>query len=148
MTESPRSHIYTYTESKQSNHTRVIYSSSEISVAYIPSTNGFPETYLSQRSAKTNHKHKMASITEVCTSEAPGPFPIFSQAIKANGFVFCSGSVGFDKDTMKLVEGGIKAETVLILTLSLRNTAKLMGSIGTNTQKPCGCSESCGVRFQ
>jgi 2-iminobutanoate/2-iminopropanoate deaminase len=60
----------------------------------------------------------MASIAEVRTSEAPAPLPVFSQAIKANGFVFCSGNIGFDKDTMKLVDGGIKGQTVGTLTRS------------------------------
>ena len=49
----------------------------------------------------------MAAITEVHTPEAQAPLPVFSQAIKANGFVFCSGNIGFDKDTTKLVDGGI-----------------------------------------
>jgi Endoribonuclease L-PSP len=89
----------------------------------------------------------MASITEVRTSEAPRPLPVFSQAIKANGFVFCSGSIGFDKDTMQLVDGGIKAQTVLIPAKSPKQTNNLMGFTGTNTQKPCGCSKSCRYRF-
>ena len=54
----------------------------------------------------------MSSITEVKTPNAPKPLPVFSQAIKANGFVFVSGNIGLDKDTWALVEGGIKAQTV------------------------------------
>jgi hypothetical protein len=92
---------------------------------------------------RDDSSRKMASITEVGTSEAPGPLPIFSQSIKANGFVFCSGSTGFDEDTMQLVDGGIKAQTVLIPTKSPEQTNNLMAFTGTNTQKPCGCSESC-----
>ncbi|KAH8821298.1 endoribonuclease L-PSP [Xylogone sp. PMI_703] len=53
----------------------------------------------------------MAEITEVKTTNAPAPMPVFSQAIKANGMVFLSGNIGLDKDTWKLVEGGIKAQT-------------------------------------
>jgi 2-iminobutanoate/2-iminopropanoate deaminase len=54
----------------------------------------------------------MSAITEISTKSAPAPLPVFSQAIKANGFVFVSGNIGLDKDTWALVEGGIKAQTV------------------------------------
>jgi hypothetical protein len=54
----------------------------------------------------------MSGITEIKTKNAPAPLPVFSQAIKANGFVFVSGNIGFEKDTMTLAEGGIKAQTV------------------------------------
>jgi enamine deaminase RidA (YjgF/YER057c/UK114 family) len=57
-------------------------------------------------------EEKMSGITEVSTKTAPAPLPVFSQAIKANGFVFVSGNIGLDKDTWTLVEGGIKAQTV------------------------------------
>lgn len=55
---------------------------------------------------------KMSTITEISTKNAPSPLAVFSQAIKANGFVFVSGNIGLDKDTWMLVEGGIKAQTV------------------------------------
>ncbi|KAI8657038.1 hypothetical protein NCS56_01309500 [Fusarium sp. Ph1] len=45
----------------------------------------------------------------VSTKEAPCPFPQFSQAIKYNGLVFCSGNVGLIPGTdLKLVEGTVK----------------------------------------
>jgi len=52
------------------------------------------------------------TITEVKTPHSPAPLPVFSQAIKANGMVFVSGNIGLDPVTWKLVEGGIKAQTV------------------------------------
>jgi enamine deaminase RidA (YjgF/YER057c/UK114 family) len=54
----------------------------------------------------------MNAITEIKTPNAPAPLPVFSQAIKANGFVFVSGNIELNKDTWTLVEGGIKAQTV------------------------------------
>lgn len=48
----------------------------------------------------------------VLTKAAPPPLPQFSQAIKCNGMLYCSGNVGVDPATMKLVDGGIKAEAV------------------------------------
>ncbi|KAL6354990.1 hypothetical protein LRP88_12348 [Fusarium phalaenopsidis] len=45
----------------------------------------------------------------VSTKEAPCPFPQFSQAIKYNGLVFCSGNVDLIPGTdLKLVEGTVK----------------------------------------
>lgn len=49
----------------------------------------------------------------VLTEKAPPPLPgVLSQAIVANGFVFCSGQVAADPKTSKLVEGDIQARTV------------------------------------
>jgi len=48
----------------------------------------------------------------VLTDKAPKPLPIYSQAIVANGFVFCSGQVPMDPATMKLADGDVQAHTV------------------------------------
>jgi enamine deaminase RidA (YjgF/YER057c/UK114 family) len=51
--------------------------------------------------------------TPILTSNAPKPLPgIYSQAIVANGFVYCSGSVPMDAETMKIIDGDIQAHTV------------------------------------
>ena len=53
------------------------------------------------------------SRTAVVTEKAPKAIPgIYSQAIVANGFVYCSGCVPMDASTMKLIEGDIQAHTV------------------------------------
>ncbi len=38
--------------------------------------------------------------------------PLFSQAVIHNGTVYCSGSIGIDALTMKVVEGSIEDRTV------------------------------------
>lgn len=43
----------------------------------------------------------------VSTDKAPPPLPFFSQAIKCQGMVYCSGSIGVDPKTSKLVDGGV-----------------------------------------
>ncbi|KAL8353059.1 hypothetical protein RB601_003084 [Gaeumannomyces tritici] len=54
----------------------------------------------------------MASKTPVLTDKAPKPLPgIYSQAIKANGFVFVSGAVPMDATTMQIIDGDIQAHT-------------------------------------
>jgi enamine deaminase RidA (YjgF/YER057c/UK114 family) len=55
----------------------------------------------------------MPEKQSVLTENAPAPLPgIYSQAIVANGFVYCSGSVPMDAQTGKIIEGDIKAHTV------------------------------------
>jgi 2-iminobutanoate/2-iminopropanoate deaminase len=47
----------------------------------------------------------------VGTDKAAAPIGPYSQAIKANGFVFVAGEKGIDPKTGKIVPGGIEAET-------------------------------------
>lgn len=55
----------------------------------------------------------MSTKTPVLTSNAPKPLPgIYSQAIVAGGFVFCSGAVPMDAETGKLIDGDVQAHTV------------------------------------
>jgi enamine deaminase RidA (YjgF/YER057c/UK114 family) len=63
----------------------------------------------------------MASKTAVLTSKAPKPLPgIYSQAIICNGMVYCSGAVPMDPETGKLIDGDVKAHTVLLPYSCLR----------------------------
>jgi 2-iminobutanoate/2-iminopropanoate deaminase len=51
---------------------------------------------------------------EVATSSAPAAMGPYSQAIEADGFVFCSGQLGMDPATGKLADGiGAQAEQAL-----------------------------------
>ncbi|TVY53177.1 RutC family protein [Lachnellula suecica] len=63
----------------------------------------------------------------VKTTNAPPPMPFFSQAIKCNGMVYCSGSVGMDPRSMKLVEGSVgdRAEQCL------KNLAAVLEAAGS-----------------
>lgn len=55
----------------------------------------------------------MSTKTPVLTDKAPKPLPgIYSQAIKANGFVFVSGAVPMDPVSMHVIEGDVQAHTV------------------------------------
>ncbi|CAK7244488.1 MAG: hypothetical protein STHCBS139747_006029 [Sporothrix thermara] len=49
----------------------------------------------------------------VFTTNSPPPLPFYSQAIKCNGMVYCSGQVGGDPKTGKVVEGTIQDRTNL-----------------------------------
>ena len=60
----------------------------------------------------------MADKESVRTEAAPAPFQgaPYSQAIKANGFVFVSGQLAIRPGDQQLVEGGIVEQTVQVLT--------------------------------
>jgi len=45
------------------------------------------------------------------TKKAPAPIGPYSQAIRANGFVFVSGQIPIDPESGQVVEGGIAAQT-------------------------------------
>lgn len=54
----------------------------------------------------------MAKIEAVFTDKAPKPLPQFSQAVKFNGMVYCSGNIGIDAQTSKIVDGTVKDRAV------------------------------------
>ena len=47
----------------------------------------------------------------IATPQAPAAIGPYSQAIEANGFVYCSGQLPIDPATGQFPEGGIKAQT-------------------------------------
>ncbi|MDQ3548700.1 MAG: Rid family detoxifying hydrolase [Chloroflexota bacterium] len=61
------------------------------------------------------------------TDKAAAPIGPYSQAIRANGFVFVAGEKGIDPTTNKMVAGGIAAETRQTLE-NIRNILDEAGS--------------------
>lgn len=51
----------------------------------------------------------------VQTESAPKAIGPYSQAIKANGFVFASGQIPLDPGTMQIVEGSIRDQTERVM---------------------------------
>jgi len=64
----------------------------------------------------------------VKTDKAPPPMPFFSQAIKCGGMVYCSGSIGMDSTTNKLVEGSVGDRAAQ----SLKNLAAVLEAAGSS----------------
>jgi 2-iminobutanoate/2-iminopropanoate deaminase len=54
-------------------------------------------------------------MDSIQTDRAPQAIGPYSQAIKANGFVFASGQIPLDPATMRIVEGGIEEQTARVL---------------------------------
>ncbi|MBU4015983.1 RidA family protein [Patescibacteria group bacterium] len=61
------------------------------------------------------------------TKKAPGAIGPYSQAVVANGFVFCSGQIGLDPKTGELVEG-IENQTRRVMD----NLAVVLSAAGTD----------------
>lgn len=65
----------------------------------------------------------------VHTDNAPKAIGPYSQAIKANGFLFISGQIPANPQTGEIVEGGIEAQT----TQSLENLKAILAEAGCST---------------
>jgi 2-iminobutanoate/2-iminopropanoate deaminase len=67
----------------------------------------------------------------VSTPNAPKAIGPYSQAIKANGFVFISGQIPIDPATGHIIEGGIELQTEQVL----KNLAAILQAAGSNWEK-------------
>ncbi len=63
--------------------------------------------------------------------EAPEAIGPYSHAAKAGGLIFCSGQIPLDPATMRLVEGGIEAQTRRVLA----NIESLLGTLGAGPRQ-------------
>lgn len=70
----------------------------------------------------------MSTRNVVQTESAPKAIGPYSQAIAANGFVFCSGQIPLDPATGNLVEGGIEAQT----HQALKNLSAVLKAAGSD----------------
>ncbi len=69
----------------------------------------------------------MANMTPIHSDNAPPAVGPYSQAIVANGMVYCSGQGGIDPQTRKVVEGGVEAQTAQVFN-NLRAVLEAAGS--------------------
>jgi 2-iminobutanoate/2-iminopropanoate deaminase len=49
------------------------------------------------------------------TENAPAAIGPYSQAVEANGFLFCSGQIALDPKTAQVVAGGVKEQIVQVM---------------------------------
>jgi 2-iminobutanoate/2-iminopropanoate deaminase len=56
-----------------------------------------------------------AKLREIATDRAPKPVGPFSQAIKANGFIFAAGQTARDPKTGQVIEGDITRQTERVM---------------------------------
>lgn len=67
----------------------------------------------------------------ISTNNAPQAIGPYSQAVKANGFVFVSGQVAIDPATQQVIEGDVSAQTDRVL----RNLSGILQAAGTGLDK-------------
>jgi 2-iminobutanoate/2-iminopropanoate deaminase len=67
----------------------------------------------------------------ISTQNAPQAIGPYSQAIKANGFVFVSGQIAIDPATQQLLTGDVAAQTDRVL----RNVSGILEAAGTDLGK-------------
>lgn len=58
--------------------------------------------------------------------DAPAAVGPYSHAVRAGGFLFCSGQVGFDPATGEFVEGGVPEQTAQVF----RNIRSVLAAAG------------------
>jgi 2-iminobutanoate/2-iminopropanoate deaminase len=65
---------------------------------------------------------------QVQTESAPAAIGPYSQAVKANGMVFCSGQIPIDPQTGQFVAGGVAEQTEQVL----KNLAAVLNAAGSS----------------
>ncbi len=64
----------------------------------------------------------------VATDNAPRAIGPYSQAIKANGFLFVSGQIALDPGTQQLIDGDVAAQTERVL----QNLSAILTAAGSS----------------
>ena len=72
----------------------------------------------------------------ISTKDAPQAIGPYSQAIKANGFVFTSGQIAIDPSTQQVVTGDVDAQTERVL----RNLSEILEAAGSGLGKVVRCT--------
>jgi 2-iminobutanoate/2-iminopropanoate deaminase len=67
----------------------------------------------------------------ISTPNAPKAIGPYSQAIRANGFVFTSGQVAIDPATQQIIEGDIAAQTDRVI----KNLSGVLAAAGTSLDR-------------
>ncbi len=67
----------------------------------------------------------------VATKDAPQAIGPYSQAIKANGMVFCSGQIALDPATQQIIAGDVAAQTERVL----KNLEGVLAAAGSGMDK-------------
>lgn len=67
----------------------------------------------------------------IATNDAPQAIGPYSQAIRANGFVFVSGQIPTDPTTQQIVQGDVAAQTEQVF----KNLAAILKASGSSLEK-------------
>lgn len=70
-------------------------------------------------------------LVPIATEAAPAAIGPYSQAIRAGGFVFCSGQIALDPASGELTAGGVSAQAERVL----QNLAAVLEAAGTGPER-------------
>ncbi|CAG7939299.1 unnamed protein product [Penicillium salamii] len=73
----------------------------------------------------------MAYRVPVHTSAAALPLPHYSQAVKYNGLIYCSGSIGTDPKTDELISGSVTDRT----RMAIQNLSVILQEGGSSLER-------------
>eukprot|EP01041_Mallomonas_annulata_P005429 gene5429-10884_t len=79
------------------------------------------------------NKISSKSRTVISTDKAPAALGPYSQAIKANGFIFISGCIGINPSTNKLIDNTIEGQTIQ----ALENMKAILEHSGSTLEQVC-----------
>ncbi|MEP6779109.1 MAG: RidA family protein [Gemmatimonadaceae bacterium] len=68
------------------------------------------------------------AITSVHSDNAPKAIGPYSQAIKANGFLFCAGQIALDPVSMEIIAGDVAAQSEQVL----KNLSAVLAEAGAS----------------
>src|SRR5437588_8349818 len=71
----------------------------------------------------------------ISTKDGPQAIGPYSQAIKANGFIFVSGQVAIDPSTQQVISGDVAAQTERVL----KNLSAILKAAGSGLEKVVRC---------
>jgi 2-iminobutanoate/2-iminopropanoate deaminase len=74
--------------------------------------------------------------TIIASNDAPKAIGPYSQAVKASGFVFCSGQIAIDPATQQVITGDVAAQTDRVL----RNLSEILRAAGSGLGKVVRCT--------
>jgi 2-iminobutanoate/2-iminopropanoate deaminase len=74
-------------------------------------------------------------LRHISTGDAPQAIGHYSQAIRAEGFIFVAGQIAIDPANQQLVEGGVAQQT----ERALKNIAAILKAAGSNMDSIVRC---------
>jgi 2-iminobutanoate/2-iminopropanoate deaminase len=78
----------------------------------------------------------------ISTKDAPQAIGPYSQAIKANGFIFASGQIAIDPATQQVIAGDVAAQTDRVL----RNLSEILEAAGSGLGRGFSSAKRCSCR--
>lgn len=72
----------------------------------------------------------------IVSSDAPEAIGPYSQAVRANGFIFLAGQIALDPTTQEVIEGGVELQADRVL----RNISAILKTAGSSMESVVRCT--------